>query len=317
MSDVQVRDLVVEFVHDGYAVRPLDGMSFDARGGELAVLLGPSGCGKTTLLSCLGGILTPKSGSIHLGDIDITGLGPRKLEAYRRDHVGFVFQAFNLIPSLSARENIALPMVLTGRDRRAAFERADELLEIVGLSDRANHRPAKLSGGQQQRVAVARGLGNDPPLLIADEPTANLDHIQAEAIIRLLQELRAQGRTIVVSTHDARLVPIADQLIQMLPGNAEVEQPTHQVTLAAGESVFEQGDRSDLVYVIDSGEVDIIRVKVDGSEDFLNRIGAGQYFGELGPFLGFPRSASARAHGDVVLTAYNPRVFRSQVLHQH
>jgi putative ABC transport system ATP-binding protein len=317
VSDVQVRDLVVEFVHDGYAVRPLDGVSFDARRGELAVLLGPSGCGKTTLLSCLGGILTPTSGSIRLGDIDITGLGPRKLEAYRRDHVGFVFQAFNLIPSLSARENIALPMVLTGRDRRASFERADELLEIVGLTDRANYRPSKLSGGQQQRVAVARGLGNDPQLLIADEPTANLDHIQAEAIIRLLQELRAQGRTIVVSTHDARLVPIADQIIQMVPGSAEAEQPTHQVTLTAGASVFEQGDRSDLVYVIDSGEVDIIRVKVDGSEDLLTRIGAGQYFGELGPFLGFPRSASARAHSDVVLTAYSPRVFRSEILHQH
>lgn len=317
MSDIQVRDLVVEFVHDGYAVRPLDGMSFDARSGELAVLLGPSGCGKTTLLSCLGGILTPTSGSIRLGDIDITGLSAGKLQAYRRDHVGFVFQAFNLIPSLSARENIAVPMVLTGRDRRASFERADELLEIVGLSDRANHRPSKLSGGQQQRVAVARGLGNDPQLLIADEPTANLDHIQAEAVIRLLQELRAQGRTIIVSTHDARLVPIADQIVQMVPGTADVEQPTHQVTLTAGESVFEQGDRSDLVYVIDSGEVDIIRVKADGSEDPLNRIGAGQYFGELGPFLGFPRSASARAHGDVVLTAYSARLFRSQVLHQH
>ena len=317
MSDIQVRDLVVEFVHDGYAVRPLDGMSFDARSGELAVLLGPSGCGKTTLLSCLGGILTPTSGSIRLGDIDITGLSAGKLQAYRRDHVGFVFQAFNLIPSLSARENIAVPMVLTGRDRRASFERADELLEIVGLSDRANHRPSKLSGGQQQRVAVARGLGNDPQLLIADEPTANLDHIQAEAVIRLLQELRAQGRTIIVSTHDARLVPIADQIVQMVPGTADVEQPTHQVTLTAGESVFEQGDRSDLVYVIDSGEVDIIRVKADGSEDRLNRIGAGQYFGELGPFLGFPRSASARAHGDVVLTAYSARLFRSQVLHQH
>jgi putative ABC transport system ATP-binding protein len=317
VSDLEVRDLVVEFVHDGYAVRPLDGMSFDARAGELAVLLGPSGCGKTTLLSCLGGILTPTSGSIRLGDIDITGLGPGKLEAYRRDHVGFVFQAFNLIPSLSARENIALPMVLTGRDRRTSFERADELLEVVGLSERANHRPSKLSGGQQQRVAVARGLGNDPPLLLADEPTANLDHIQAEAIIRLLQELRAQGRTIVVSTHDARLVPIADQLIQMVPGTAEAEQPTHQVTLAAGESVFEQGDRSDLVYVVDSGDVDIVRVMADGSEEFLSRVGAGQYFGELGPFLGFPRSASARAHGDVVLTAYSARVFRDKVLHQH
>ncbi len=316
MTDLRVRDLVVEFVHDGYAVRPLDGMSFDAPAGELVVLLGPSGCGKTTLLSCVGGILTATSGSIRLGEIDVTGLGQRKLEAYRRDHVGFVFQAFNLIPSLSARENIALPMVLTGRDRRAAFERADELLEIVGLSDRANHRPSKLSGGQQQRVAVARGLGNDPPLLLADEPTANLDHIQAEAIIRLLQELRSQGRTIVVSTHDARLVPIADRIVHMVPDTAEAEQPTHQVTLAAGTSLFEQDDHSDFVYVVDSGEIDIIRVLADGGEELLSRIGAGRYFGELGPFLGFRRSASARAHTDVELTAYNPRVFRERVLHR-
>jgi putative ABC transport system ATP-binding protein len=316
VGDLHVRDLVVEFVHDGYAVRPLDGMSFDAPQGELVVLLGPSGCGKTTLLSCLGGILTPTAGTILLGDLDVTALGRGKLEAYRRDHVGFVFQAFNLIPSLSARENIALPMVLTGHDRKQSFARADELLDIVGLTERANHKPSKLSGGQQQRVAVARGLGHNPPLLLADEPTANLDHIQDEAIIRLLQQLRSEGRSIVVSTHDARLVPIADRIVQMVPDTAEAEQPTHQVSFTSGQSIFEQGDASDLVYVIVSGEVDIIRVLADGGEDPLNRIGVGQYFGELGPFLGFPRSASARAHTDVELTAYSPRIFREKVLHR-
>ena len=316
MSELRVRDLVVEFVHDGYAVRPLDGLSFDAPAGELVVLLGPSGCGKTTLLSCLGGILTPTSGTIQLGDLDVTALGRGQLEAYRRDHVGFVFQAFNLIPSLSARENIALPMVLIGHDRKASYERADELLAIVGLTDRANHKPAKLSGGQQQRVAVARGLGHDPPLLLADEPTANLDHIQAETIIRLLQQLRSEGRSIVVSTHDARLVPIADRIVHLVPHNAQGEQPAHQLTVAAGESVFEQGDRSDLVYVIESGEIDVVRVLADGDEELLNRIGAGQYFGELGPFLGFPRSASARAHSEVTLTAYSAKEFREKVLHR-
>ena len=316
MSELKVRDLVVEFVHDGYAVRPLDGLSFDAPAGELVVLLGPSGCGKTTLLSCLGGILTPTSGTIQLGDLDVTSLRRSELEAYRRDHVGFVFQAFNLIPSLSARENIALPMVLIGHDRKASYERADELLAIVGLTDRANHKPAKLSGGQQQRVAVARGLGHDPPLLLADEPTANLDHIQAETIIRLLQQLRSEGRSIVVSTHDARLVPIADRIVHLVPHNAQGEQPAHQLTVAAGESVFEQGDRSDLVYVIESGEIDVVRVLADGDEELLNRIGAGQYFGELGPFLGFPRSASARAHSEVTLTAYSAKEFREKVLHR-
>ena len=311
-----VNDLVVEFVHDGYAIRPLDGLSFEAQAGELVVLLGPSGCGKTTLLSCLGGILTPTSGSIQVGPTDVTGLKGKELDAYRRDKIGFVFQAFNLIPSLTARENIAVPLTLTGQNRKTAFERADHLLTQVGLAERADHLPSKLSGGQMQRVAVARGLGHNPPLLLADEPTANLDHIQAEAIIRLLQELRDDGRMIVVSTHDARLVPIADRIVQMVPEPAEPEQDEQQMSFDAGQSIFEQGDGSDFVYVIESGEVDVIRVLADGSEEPLNRIGPGAYFGELGPFLGFQRSASVRAHSNVELTAYNPQVFRSRILHR-
>ncbi len=312
-----ISDLVVEFVHDGYAIRPLDGLSFEARAGELVVLLGPSGCGKTTLLSCLGGILTPTSGTIRLGDVDVTAMKGKQLDAYRRDEVGFVFQAFNLIPSLTARENIAVPLTLTGHGRKESFARADELLEQVGLTERANHLPSKLSGGQMQRVAVARGLGHNPPLLLADEPTANLDHIQAEAIIRLLQSLRDDGRMIVVSTHDSRLVPIADRIVQMVPEGSHEEVETHQLTLIAGDSVFEQGDDADLVYVIDSGQVDVIRVLADGGEELLTTLGAGQYFGELGPFLGFPRSASVRATTDLVLTVYSPRVFRERVLHKH
>jgi putative ABC transport system ATP-binding protein len=310
-----VDDLVVEFVHDGYAIRPLDGLSFEAQAGELVVLLGPSGCGKTTLLSCLGGILTPTSGTIRVGDLAVTDLKGKDLDQYRRGEIGFVFQAFNLIPSLTARENIAVPLTLTGTSRADAFARADALLDQVGLGDRGGHLPSKLSGGQMQRVAVARGLGHDPKLLLADEPTANLDHIQAEAIIRLLQGLRDDGRMIVVSTHDARLVPIADRIVQMVPPHGEPEQSVKQLSFDAGHSVFEQGDASDLVYVVESGEVDVIRVLADGSEEHLNRIGPAAYFGELGTFLGFPRSASCRAHSDVELTSYSPDVFRERVLH--
>ena len=311
-----VDDLAVEFVHDGYAIRPLDGLSFEAQAGELVVLLGPSGCGKTTLLSCLGGILTPTSGTIRVGDLAVTDLKGKDLDQYRRGEIGFVFQAFNLIPSLTARENIAVPLTLTGTSRADAFARADALLDQVGLGDRGGHLPSKLSGGQMQRVAVARGLGHDPKLLLADEPTANLDHIQAEAIIRLLQGLRDDGRMIVVSTHDARLVPIADRIVQMVPPHGEPEQSVKQLSFDAGHSIFEQGDASDLVYVVESGEVDVIRVLADGSEEHLNRIGPGAYFGELGTFLGFPRSASCRAHSDVELTAYSPREFRERVLHR-
>jgi putative ABC transport system ATP-binding protein len=314
MTSVHVDELVVEFIHNGYAVRPLDGLSFEAGAGELAVLLGPSGSGKTTLLSCLGGILTPTSGVIRVGDAEVTSLSGGALERYRRNQVGFVFQAFNLIPSLTARENVAMPLLLTGHSRADAFRRADDLLAQVGLTDRASHRPSRLSGGQQQRVAVARGLGQDPPLLLADEPTANLDFIQAEAVIRLLRELRDQGRIIIVSTHDARLLPIADRVIQMAPDHAHGDPPTHQVSFAAGDLVFEQGDRSDLVYTIDEGLVEIIRVMADGSEERLNELRPGQYFGELGAFLGFPRSATARAASAVVLTAYSPRVFRERML---
>ncbi len=316
MADLAVRDLVVEFVHDGYCVRPLDGLSFDGKEGELVVLLGPSGCGKTTLLSCLGGILTPSSGSIKLGDIEVTALHGRQLDDYRRHQIGFVFQAFNLIPSLSARENVAMPMILTGRDRSASFARADELLSVMGMTERANHKPGKLSGGQQQRVALARGLGHHPPLLIADEPTANLDHIQAEAIIRLLREIRSEGHLIVVSTHDARLVPIADRIVHMVPDLEEVNRPRTTRSLAPGESLFEQGDASDLVYVIDEGELDVIRVLAGGGEQHLARLGPGQYCGEIGPLMGFPRSASARAATDVVLTVLSPHEFRERMLHR-
>jgi putative ABC transport system ATP-binding protein len=313
-AELIVRDLVVEFVHDGYAIRPLDGLSFEGRKGELIVLLGPSGSGKTTLLSCLGGILSPASGMIRVGDVEVTSLRGRQLDRYRREQIGFVFQAFNLIPSLSARENIAVPLMLTGVPRAAAMGRADELLALVGLADRAAHKPAKLSGGQQQRVAVARGLGHDPPVLLADEPTANLDHVQAEAIITLLRGLRSEGRVIVVSTHDARLVPIADHIVQMVADSEQVAAERTDVVLAAGETLFEQEDPSDYIYVIDEGEIDIVRVLAGGGEERLERLGPGQYFGELGPLLGFRRSASARAATDARLTAYSPRAFRERTL---
>jgi putative ABC transport system ATP-binding protein len=246
----------------------------------------------------------------------VTRLRGRQLDDYRRREVGFVFQAFNLLPSLTARENVAMPMVLTGHERSEAFARADELLALMGMTERANHKPAKLSGGQQQRVALARGLGHRPPLLLADEPTANLDHIQAETILRLLRTIRSEGHLIVVSTHDARLVPIADRIVQMVPDIDESDRDPAAVNLAAGTSLFEQGDPSDVVYMIDDGEIDIIRILAGGGEEHLARLGPGQYCGELGPLMGFPRSASARAATDVRLTVMSPHEFRQRMLHR-
>jgi putative ABC transport system ATP-binding protein len=315
MTLLRVEDLVVEYRTGDYPVRVLDELQLTATDGELIVLLGPSGCGKTTLLSCLGGILTPTSGRIEVHGTDVTALKGSKLAAYRRSGVGIVFQSFNLVPSLTARENVAMPLLATGTGRRRALARADELLASVDMTDRAHARPGKLSGGQQQRVAVARALAHDPPLILADEPTANLDYIQAEGIVRLLRELRDDGRIIIVSTHDDRLVPVADRVVHMIPEFRTDGVAVHRVEYATQESIFEQGSRGELVYVIEAGEVDIVRVHADGSEEGLATLGPGRYFGELGPLLGFPRSASARARTDVVLTAYSAQEFRREILH--
>jgi putative ABC transport system ATP-binding protein len=311
---LNVRDLVVEYVTEGYSVRPLDGFNLEALPGELTVLLGPSGSGKTTLLSCLGGILTPTSGSIHLTETDVTALSSDAIEAYRRKQVGFVFQAFNLIPSLTAKENVAIPLIMSGTSRKEALRRAADTLDAVGLADRMNHKPRGLSGGQQQRVAVARGIVHEPTLLLADEPTANLDYVQAEAIIRLLRELRDQGRIIVISTHDARLVPVADKTVQMAPDVETADGAPQEVSYAEGEVVFEQGDPPRLVYVISSGEVEVFRRLTDGSETRLTTLGPGKYFGELGALMGTPRAASIRTLSDCRFTAYGPHEFRKTYL---
>ena len=311
-SVLHVNDLVVEYHAEGYAVRAIDDLSFEASAGELVVLLGPSGSGKTSLLSCLAGILTPTAGKIFVGDTEVTALDAPGLALYRRSQVGIVFQASNLIQSLSARENIATSLLVAKKPRAESMARADELLRKIGLSDRGSHRPSRLSGGQQARIALARGLAHDPPVLLADEPTANLDYVNAEAVITLLRDLRSEGRLIVVSTHDDRMVRIADRVIEMVKsfGNANAEPKREK--LKAGETIFEQGARGELVYQIDSGTIDIVRKGSSGSEH-LATLGPGQYFGELGPLLGFPRSATAIAKTDATLTSFGIRHFREHI----
>ena len=204
---LSVEDLTIEYSSGGYTVRPIEHFNLEARAGELVLLLGASGCGKTTLLSVLAGILSPTAGSVLVGSTQVVGLSGSARTEYRRHQVGIVFQAFNLLPSLSAAENVQIPLRGAGVSARAAKERALTLLNDVGLSDRVEHRPGDLSGGQQQRVAIARALAHNPPVVLADEPTAHLDYLQVDGVIRLLRTLADSGRLIVIANHDDRLVP--------------------------------------------------------------------------------------------------------------
>jgi putative ABC transport system ATP-binding protein len=313
MPDLRVRDLTMEFSSGGYKVRPIDSFDLDVVTGDLVLLLGASGCGKTTLLSMFARLLTPTSGSITFGDIDVTGLSGADLVEYRRQTVGIVFQAFNLIPSLTARENVQIALQSAKVPTRTAKARAEELLQQVGLEDRMTHRPADMSGGQQQRVAIARALAHDPPLVLADEPTAHLDYIQVDGVLRLLRELAQPGRVVVVATHDERLLPLADRVVELTPRAAGEARPPEHVELPAGEVLFRQGDQGDLVYVVESGEVEIFRETADGSDERVTVIEPGGYFGELAPMFGLRRSAGARAMGtNVALTGYNLRDFRDR-----
>jgi putative ABC transport system ATP-binding protein len=313
MGDLSIQDLVVEYSSGGYAVRPINGMSLDVAAGSLAILLGPSGCGKTTLLSCLGGILRPKSGAMKFADVDITALEGGALARYRSHTVGIVFQAFNLVPSLTALENVMVPMRAVGMSRASARERAEELLTQVDLADRLKHRPGDMSGGQQQRVAVARAIALDPPLILADEPTAHLDFIQVEEVLRLIRSLAQGERVVVVATHDSRMLPMADRVVDLVPTLDQAHRPPETVHLKAGEVLFEQSTMGELIYVVSEGEFDIVRELADGGEELVKVAGPGDYFGEIGVLFNLPRSATVRARTDATAVGYTAHAFRERL----
>ncbi|MGK5631275.1 ABC transporter ATP-binding protein [Streptomyces sp. URMC 123] len=213
-----LRDVTKTYGTGEATVHALRGVDLEVPPGELVVVLGPSGSGKTTLLNVLGGIESADGGRISAAGEELTGRAPARLAGFRRDHVGFVFQFFNLIPTLTARENVELIVELTGRGTR---ERVPELLEAVGLSDRADHFPAQLSGGQQQRVAIARALVTDPDLVLADEPTGALDTRTGRTILDLLQRAAREGRTVLMVTHNASVADMADRVVTMHDGRVE------------------------------------------------------------------------------------------------
>ncbi len=181
------------------------------------------------------------------------------------------------------------------------------------MSERAHHHPGDLSGGQQQRVAIARALGLDPPLILADEPTAHLDYIQVETVLRIVRGLAAPGRVVVVATHDDRMIPLADQVVELVPRFVSEALGPQTLELAAGDTVFEQGDRGDRIYMIEKGKIDVVRRRGDGSEERLATLGPDDYFGEMGPLFGLPRSATARAAEPTTVTGYSVKDFRDRL----
>jgi putative ABC transport system ATP-binding protein len=215
---VRARGLRKEYGGGEGLVRAVDEVDLEVPPGEALAIMGPSGCGKSTLLHLLGGLDRPSAGELWLAGRRIDRLSERGLAQLRRHDVGFVFQAFHLMDELTAQENVELPALLAGRSPRQARRRARQLLDQVGLSDRAGHLPSALSGGQRQRVAIARALANDPQVVLADEPTGNLDSAATLEVLRLFDALHRAGITVVVVTHDERIAATADRTISMRDG---------------------------------------------------------------------------------------------------
>ncbi len=216
---VEIRSLSKSYVRGDQVIPVLVDINLDVALGDFVALMGPSGSGKSTLLNLVAGIDKPTSGKIEVAGIDIAQLGDGELAGWRAAHVGFIFQFYNLMPVLTAFQNVELPLQLTGLSRRERHERVDTALALVGLSDRAEHYPNELSGGQQQRVAIARALIADPTLIVADEPTGDLDRTTAEEILDLLGGLnRELGKTIVMVTHDPKAASRARRLIHLEKG---------------------------------------------------------------------------------------------------
>ncbi|NRQ33766.1 ABC transporter ATP-binding protein [Nonomuraea sp. NN258] len=218
MSAVRARGLTKTHGHGQSRVYAVDEVDLEVPQGQMLAVMGPSGCGKSTLLHLLGGLERPTGGEVWVAGRRVDTLSERALARMRRRSVGFIFQAFHLVEELSAAENVELPALLAGRSRRQARRRADQLLDRVGLADRAGHLPSQLSGGQRQRVAIARALANDPLVVLADEPTGNLDSAATLDVLRIFEELRAAGQTLVIVTHDERVAATADRLISMRDG---------------------------------------------------------------------------------------------------
>ena len=219
MGDIIVKDLIKVYKIGKSEVIALRGLDCTIKEGQVLAIMGPSGCGKTTLLNIIGGLDRPTAGSVNIDGMNLVDLNDAELVKHRRERVGIVFQFFNLVPTLTARENIELPMRLAGKSSAHMNQRTDSLLRLVDMQPRADHKPDELSGGEQQRIGLATALANDPPILLADEPTGELDTVTGHQILLLLKQLRDEyKKTVVIVTHDNRIGEIADTVMTIVDG---------------------------------------------------------------------------------------------------
>ncbi len=225
MALIEIRDLLRHYKMGNNIVKALDGVDLTVEEGELLCLMGPSGSGKSTLLNMIGGLDSPDAGQIVVNGREVSTLDENDLAAYRQREIGFVFQTFNLIPTITAVQNVEYPLVFAHTSRNERRQRAVKLLEQVGLGDRMDHKPTEMSGGQQQRVAVARGLVNRPAILLGDEPTGNLDSKTGEEVLDMLLALNQTGQTMILVTHDPRVAGYASRTVNMLDG--QIINSTH------------------------------------------------------------------------------------------
>ncbi|MEM0023267.1 MAG: ABC transporter ATP-binding protein [Thermofilaceae archaeon] len=234
---VETEDLAKYYKMGPYIVKALDGVNLKIRRGEYVSIMGPSGAGKTTLFNMIGGLDRPTRGRVYIDEVDISKLDAYELAWLRARKIGYIFQTFNLIPVLTAMENVMLPMIFAGVRREERIRKARELLERVGLGDRLYHRPTELSGGQQQRVAIARALANDPAIILADEPTGNLDLQTGLEIINLLRQLnKERGVTIVTATHDLKMIDVSDRIVYLRDGRVERVETRAEIAVEAEEA---------------------------------------------------------------------------------
>jgi putative ABC transport system ATP-binding protein len=216
---IETVDLVKTYIQGGRPLEVLKGLNLTVEPGEFTAIMGPSGSGKSTLLNMIGALDRPTAGKVYINGVDLSKLNDNNLAELRNREIGFIFQFFNLIPRMDAQGNVELPMAIAGVSRGDRHKRAQRLLELVGLGDRADHKPSQLSGGEQQRVAIARALANEPNLILADEVTGNLDSTTGDEIMHLLRDLnKEEGKTFILITHDAMVAQNTDRLIQLRDG---------------------------------------------------------------------------------------------------